>query len=479
MGTRDRHTSLQFAISLHPIKRMLTLSREPSITRTGAVVKFEYKPTTINEISTMLRRLRISRFKSIHHADIELGTVNLFIGPNGSGKSNLLEAVGILSASLNRGIDPRDLDYKGVRLSTPKLFKSSFRNTETPKTFQLEGIFDTFTYKCTISAGNRSQNLQFHSESLRVNDKLVIGRSPHGLKLHRGPTDWALDTDPPAHRGAWDTLGAIADLPSEVRSEIDQFGRYAIYSPQTAVMRGLATDNRVIEPLGLTGSRLASAFKETLSSKSGLQGDASKMRFEDILQIIWAPGWADRISIRPRNDAIVPPQIRTEGDVLYIRDKYMKTSFNLLSPYDASEGTLYLIFVATLLSHPSAPDYFGLDNVDGTLNPGLVRHLVEHIVKISTKNSDNFNQKQVFLTSHNPTALDAFDIFKKEHAVFVTTRASIENKNEVKEGTIRGETVFRRLEPPRSMTPEQWAKRAQGKNLSELYLSNQIVGALG
>ncbi len=424
----------------------------------------------------MLRRLKISRFKSIHHADLEIGRVNLFIGPNGAGKSNILEAIGILAAALHRGISPQDLDYKGVRLSIPKLFKSSFKNTDTPKTFQLEGIFDSFTYKCTISAGNSSKHLHFHSESLRVDGDLLIGRSPHGLKLHSGPSDWERDEEASTYRGAWDLVGPIAELSQTARAEILAFSRYAIYSPQTAVMRGLATDNRVIEPLGLTGSRLGAAFRETLSSKSRLEGKSSRQQFEDILQIIWAPGWADRVSIRGRDDAIVPPQIRTEGDVLYIRDKYMKRNFNLLSPYDASEGTLYLIFVATLLSHPEAPNYFGLDNVDGTLNPGLVRHLVDHIVKVGNGNKEHDQVKQVFLTSHNPTALDSLNIFDKTHAIFVTNRLKSGN---LSEGQVSGETTFRSLRPPAGMTPEKWAKRAQGRNLSELYIANEIKGALG
>ena len=59
----------------------------------------------------------------------------MFIGPNGAGKSNILEAIGILGAALGRGVMPSELDYKGVRLSLPHLFKATFKNRETPKTF--------------------------------------------------------------------------------------------------------------------------------------------------------------------------------------------------------------------------------------------------------------------------------------------------------------------------------------------------------
>ena len=60
----------------------------------------------------MLRKLKISRFKSIYSDELEFGQVNLFIGPNGSGKSNILEALGIIAAIFSRGIDPNELDLK-------------------------------------------------------------------------------------------------------------------------------------------------------------------------------------------------------------------------------------------------------------------------------------------------------------------------------------------------------------------------------
>ena len=85
----------------------------------------------------MLNSIQIKNFKSIKGAELEFGLVNLFIGPNGSGKSNILESIGVLSAALGRGISPQDLDYKGVRLSLPRLFKSTFKNRKIPKSFLL------------------------------------------------------------------------------------------------------------------------------------------------------------------------------------------------------------------------------------------------------------------------------------------------------------------------------------------------------
>ena len=85
----------------------------------------------------MLKHLRIERFKSVYEQSIEFGKVNLFVGANGAGKSNILEALGVLSAALSNGLEPNTLDLKGVRLSIPNLFKSSFKNHDLPKTFRV------------------------------------------------------------------------------------------------------------------------------------------------------------------------------------------------------------------------------------------------------------------------------------------------------------------------------------------------------
>ena len=62
----------------------------------------------------MLRNLKITRFKSIRDLKLEFGRVNLFIGGNGTGKSNILEAIGLVSACLGRGLGDADIANRGV-----------------------------------------------------------------------------------------------------------------------------------------------------------------------------------------------------------------------------------------------------------------------------------------------------------------------------------------------------------------------------
>ena len=431
----------------------------------------------------MISSLKIKNFKSIVDTDIEFGNVNLFIGSNGSGKSNVLEAIGMFSACLARGVDAQTLDYKGIRLSASHIFKSSFKNRRLPRTIRLEGTVANVEYKASLQAGEHSSHLQFFTESMtaggRKRRRSVFSRAPRGFRLGdksmaKAPTD-TLYLDP--HRSLWDTHGAnLVTVGKSARMALRDISRYAIYTPQTAVMRGIVPDHRATEPLGLTGNRLPQAFRELLKqyrkSKKGKGADVQRRReIGEALKMIWVPGWASRVEVGPPDIDTMPEHLPASKETIHIVDKYLTVKRNTLSPYDASEGILYLIFMAVLLAHSDAPPVFALDNVDGTLNPRMVRFLVEHIVDAVDGNfsedGGNTRPKQVFLTSHNPTALDAIDLFDPGKRLFVVSR------NE------QGHTVFDRIRPPDDMTKEQWIEAMRGRNLSQLWLDGMIRKALG
>ena len=73
-------------------------------------------------------------------------------------------------------------------------------------------------------------------------------------------------------------------------------------------------------------------------------------------------------------------------------------------------------------------------------------------------------EKQIFLTTHNPTALDAIDLFNENHRLFVVSRS----KN--------GETKIERIKPPENTTKEDWENEYGGLKLSEIWLSGAIGG---
>ncbi|HHI69746.1 MAG TPA: hypothetical protein ENJ91_01990 [Rhodobacteraceae bacterium] len=416
----------------------------------------------------MLKSLEIKRFKSIRSLNIEFGRVNLFIGGNGSGKSNLLEAVGLLSACVGEGLRGNDLDRKGVRLSPPELMKSAHKNADLPKTFELDAQFDCGVhYKVNLTSRENDPLLRFFSESCTLDGAKQFGQSGAGTSALGRSVQHELDK----YRGMWDQVKVAYEFPQKLKGIFSEFGKYAIYAPQTDLLRGKRGGVVNTPPIGLHGEGLADAALHVIqASNNGRNKELQE--FSDLaLDLLWLPGWAKMVRVGKINPKLVSKDIANPSEeMVYFFDKYMHEKRNTLSAYDSSEGTLFLLFVSILIAHEEAPRYFALDNVDNALNPNLTRKLVETIIKLTDVVYDkgySFGPKQVFLTSHNPTALDAFDLFDDNHRVFVISR------NE------KGHTVAERLQPKEGMTREEWNVAKSGKNLSQLWLDGAILGANG
>ena len=188
-------------------------------------------------------------------------------------------------------------------------------------------------------------------------------------------------------------------------------------------------------------------------------------------RLAFLPQWARQVKVGRIDSVLTSRALLDQGDdMVYFLDRYMHDRRRKLSVYDSSEGTLFLLFVAILLAHDDSPKLFALDNVDNALNPRMTRRLLEAIIEITKKSSEkglSCGPRQVFLTSHNPTSLDAFDLFDEDQRVFVVER----NED--------GHTTVTRLKPRQEMTPEEWQQAKNGRNLSQLWLDGEIRGALG
>jgi predicted ATPase len=138
----------------------------------------------------------------------------------------------------------------------------------------------------------------------------------------------------------------------------------------------------------------------------------------------------------------------------------MRTNFNNLYAYDVSEGALYVLFILILLLHDKSPNLFALDNVDSTLNPLMLRDMMRQISDLL----QGLPEKQLIMTTHNPTTLDALDLFNDQHRLFVVSRNA------------KGHTEIRRIEPPKNFTRESWVEKYRGKKLSDLWLSGLLDG---
>lgn len=423
----------------------------------------------------MLEELTISRFKSVREQRLAFGRVNLFIGGNGTGKSNILESIGLASACLGRGLGDTDFSQKGLRLTPSELMKSSFKNETLPKTLELGATFSNgIQYKVALRSSAKDPLLSIFSESSSVRFKKVFGRSNRGASATGVSHADRLDQ----HRGIWDQIKATYEIPTDVTAEFSEFARYVIYTPQTDFLRGRQVGRVDTPPIGLHGEGLPEAVSSFLDiwgsyRTRNRKGDPTPQWkiLESCVNLVWLPGWASMFGTHRSDPLLTSRDVADRSsESVYFVDQFMHARRNRLSVYDSSEGTLFLLFAAILLGHPKSPKIFALDNVDNALNPRLTRSLVEQIINVCNRSAIDemeLGARQVFLTSHNPTALDAFDLFDNDNRVFVVQR------NE------KGHTTVERLKPPEGMTREKWEIVKGGRNLSQLWLDGEIPGALG
>jgi AAA15 family ATPase/GTPase len=399
---------------------------------------------------SIIKKLVIKGFKSIWQDSLDLGQMNVFIGTNGAGKSNLLEAIAMLSSSLEGGIDYEKLQKRGARLSSSAIFRSAFRNKNRTSALQLMADFGDISYSMDVNA---AEGFRYLAESVKHNGKPIAGRSNKGARIYNAPLKTKIDNTKSIfpYLNAFKTINT--DLDSEdILAPLTSLMDYAIFAPTTPILRGVETDSSAKAPLGLYGGRLAEALTEMLRARD---------RDPELLSFFKLLNWVQSFTTTDETDPeLISGQINIAGRKIRYQDKFMKTNFNKLYAYDVSEGALYVIFMLVLLTHKKSPNIFALDNIDTALNPGLVRDLMAQVVKILKKNPE----KQVFLTTHNPSTLDALDLFDPSHRLFVVER----DKD--------GHTKSRRIMPPTDMTKAQWESQFFGMKLSEIWLSGAIGG---
>lgn len=400
----------------------------------------------------MISKLQFQNFKSLLNVSFEPGNLNVFIGANGSGKSAVLEAIGVLSASITGLVDDTGLNERGVRLGTPALYKSSFRELKLPQSIQL-------TVHWANPNGNWKYNSylnnpieqpkpawQFQTETIHRDNESVLWRA-RNQTINFG--DLKIDLD--SYKGLFSLLGIHTQQNplEDVKDLHDHFQDFGIYTPNTSTLRGIQSDSSLREPLGLFGGRLAEAVESLLNVEEEQFGD---MNLDDIYEML---SWVGNISVGKPNKYIVSGKVNTPQKIIKFTDSFMREGRDVLTPYDASEGSLHILFLLVLAMHPSAPKMFAIDNFDQALNPRLARLVTKIFSNLMIKNN-----KMAFITTHNPTTLDGLDLRNSKIRLFSVDR----NR--------KGHTMVKRIQ----ISDELLEMGEKGYTLSRLWVMGKLGG---
>lgn len=399
----------------------------------------------------MLKSLQIENYKSISNLNIELGQLNILIGENGAGKSNFLESLAIISAADENKLDHEFLRSRGIRSANPVLHIAKFKESEnvdkaiirTSYTSSKNIIETEFSVSNTSYAELQSRTRIFYGPNCE--NELDIS-SPNEeffdiwknssqelislLDQHKELLDQQINfLQKGGDENEYDLLkqrieGLKRDKIEIVRSKNGAYSHmvrrqfklkekinsseylldFVIFSPENSSLRVLESEGQIL-PLGIKGEGL-------LKLLSVMKNEEFE-KFEKILKIVEMFQWVEKIVVD------------TDENKIKIIDRFMGYEIDHRS---ANEGFLFVLFYAALFGSKFTPRNFAVDNIDASLNPKLCRVLIKELIKLAKE-----NDKQAFVTTHNPAILDGLDLHDDNQRLFV-----VERKDE-------GDTTLRRV----------------------------------
>ncbi len=396
----------------------------------------------------MISLVKIKRFKSLEDVDVDLGQINVFIGANGSGKSNFLEAVGVLSAAADGVVSDSRLLERGVRPGVPSLYRSSFKGSSdehSSLSLVAKGITTETAYAVELSnpSDRPAESWSYRAEALKSGGRSIVRRLVKNGEISPGRQN-----------------GMAALKAAELRSNSDSAAmeflqtlqRFVIYSPTTSVLRGISPEMQPRSPVGLSGGQLPSALHQLM--EAGKKSSYAKNVSKDALRLI---DWAKSFGAAAATSLPLSPAAAASPRVIRFVDRFMDESRNTLSGYDASEGALFVLFLAVIAGHPDSPRFCAVDNADHGLNPRLARSLMRCLCDWYL---DAPVAKQILLTTHNPLVLDGLKLNDDRVRLFTVAR------------TETGRTSIDRV----LITPELVKKAEAGWSLSRLWVMGHLGG---
>lgn len=392
----------------------------------------------------LLDTITIQGFKSIVDARLDLGALNVLIGANGAGKSNVLEAIGLLGAAVSGRVTEESLRHRGVRPGRPALYKAAFHGSKNPRLIRLSATSGDDSYRVALDnpIDRPEPAWRFANEHVGARGRAVGSRGPAGAKFHDAAGQRTPHLAPDARQGIAPLVHALRD-DDPAGSLIRGLESFAIYAPFTPMLRGLAPDPTHRDPIGLNGGGLAGALRDLRQRRPDAASLVERVALEHV-------EWAQALYVS-----------RAEGPTgraLYLRDRAMRDGRDWLSAADASEGSLYVLFLLLLLHHPAAPRFCAIDNVDSALHPNLARALIGRVQDMLC---EDLTDRQLIVTTHNPLVLDSLRLADDRIRLFIVSR---------QKGT--GFTMLRRQEPSEALQ----RARARGRTLSQLWVEGTLGG---
>lgn len=326
----------------------------------------------------MIKEISIENFKSIAELKLELGRFNVLIGENGCGKTNILEAAALGAAAAADKLDNEFLGSRGIRVTAPGLMRAAFDPQTRDKDISVKftGNDDAVTH-FQLENDNKpySKWMETRLEQLsRENGKALTHQKINAI---------------------------LGKFPLLKASELSEF---IIYSPENTTLRVFEREGQIL-PLGIKGEGLFKLIKTLLSAEDTSAIDEVK---ENLKLIDWFEDFG-------------LPEARAQNEfVLEIRDRYLDVQLNQFDQRSSNEGFLFLLFYLCLFISEDTPVFFAIDNLEASFNPKLCAEVSKTLVKLAKAKN-----KQVIVTTQNPSILDGINLHDPDQRLFVIKRNTL------------------------------------------------------
>lgn len=373
----------------------------------------------------MIENIRIRNYKSIVDLTLDLGRFNVIIGTNGCGKSNILEAITMASAASQNKLDAESLKNRGIRETEPQFMMNAFDDIELDSNNSVIQIDIRSTENpegtsAIIGYSNQERKWRNNGDISDEAYGIIISKEVHEIlkgfieksKESESTTFDKEFNDFLSNNRYKDWLAFVRNEKNVTKEEIEKkFGKSFLEAPTYANYISFRPVEKVLRdfndyttyPLGNKGEGLFQYLKELSKNES------NKGLFEEINKGLKILDWFDGFNI--------PDGLLSNEYKLSIGDKFLRDSLHYFDQRSTNEGFLYLLFFLTLFNSKDTPQFFAVDNIETSFNPGLCQSLTKYLVK-TTKEND----KQVILTTHNPFVLDGMDLSDDEVRLFVCRR---------------------------------------------------------
>ena len=401
----------------------------------------------------MIDNLRIRNYKSIVDLSIDLGRFNVIIGTNGCGKSNILEAITLASAASQNKLDAESLNNRSIRETEPLFMMNAFDDTENNLNESVISIdINSEEYEKGTSAiieYSSAEEKWVNRGNITDKPKVVVAfeqiqemaNGPEDFEKYKSMIQDNMDTYIKIMHFITKNKGKKSFTMSDLYNSFDEqdikrpsFSSFIAFRPVEKILRDF--NNFTTYPLGSRGEGLFQYLKKVSNQN---EGKDLFIKINDGLKML---DWFDGFNI--------PDGLLSNEYKLSIGDKFLKDSLHYFDQRSTNEGFLYLLFFLTLFNSKDTPQFFAVDNIETSFNPGLCQNLTKYLIK-TTKEND----KQVILTTHNPFVLDGMDLSDDEIRLFVCRR------------DIDGHTKIERVK----------YREDRKMSLSELWMSG-LIGAL-